>query len=70
MIHQAMESATVRRRLYNEGLSLPVQLLMAGGAKGNQIEIVIRALLAAKLLVMDLQVLPRTTDLALPAIAT
>ena len=43
---------------------------MAVGAKGNQIQIVIRALLAAKLLVMDLQVLPRTTDLALPAIAT
>lgn len=51
-------------------VSLPVQLFMAGGAKGNQIEIVIRALLAAKLLVMNLQVLPGTTDLALPAIAT
>jgi hypothetical protein len=39
-------------------------------AQGNQIEIVIRALLAAKVLVMDLHVLPRATDLASPAIAT
>jgi hypothetical protein len=30
---------------------------MAGGAQGNQIQIIIRALLAAKLLMMDLQVL-------------
>ena len=78
MIHKEMESATVEQiqnLLFGEdsttrAFSLPVQLFMAGGAKGNQIEIVIRALLAAKLLVMDLQVLPGTTDLALPAIAT
>ena len=30
---------------------------MAAGAQGNQVRIVIRALLAAQLLVMDLQVL-------------
>jgi hypothetical protein len=45
-----------------------VQSLMASGAQGNQIRIVIRALLAAQLLVMDLQVSPGTTDLASPAI--
>ena len=42
---------------------------MAAGAQGDQVRIVIRALLAAQLLVMDLQVLSGTTDLALPAIA-
>jgi hypothetical protein len=65
----------IRNLLFGEdsttrACSSPVQLLMAGGAKGNQVKIVIRALLAAKLLVMDLQVFPGTTDLALPAIAT
>ena len=42
---------------------------MAAGAQGNQIQVVIRALLAAQLLVVDLQVLSGTTDLASPAIA-
>ena len=42
---------------------------MAAGAKSNQIEIVIRTLLATQLFVMNLQVLPGTTDLASPAIA-
>ena len=42
---------------------------MAVGAQGNQVRIVIRALLAAQLLVVDLQVLSGTTDLASPAIA-
>ena len=41
---------------------------MANGAQGNQIQIVIRALLAAKLFVMNLKVLSGTTNLALPAI--
>ncbi len=47
----------------------PVESFMAAGAQGDQVRIVIRALLAAQLLVMDLQVLSGTTDLALPAIA-
>ena len=47
-----------------------MHLFVAAGAEGNQVQIVIRALLAAPLLVMDLQVLSGTTDLALPAIAT
>ncbi len=42
---------------------------MAVDAQGDQIRIVIRALLAAQLLVMDLQVSPGTTELASPAIA-
>jgi hypothetical protein len=46
-----------------------VQPFVAAGAQGNQVQIVIRALLAAPLLVMGLQVLSGTTDLALPAIA-
>ena len=49
--------------------SRAMQPFMAGGAQGNQVQIVIRALLAAQPLVMDLQVLSGTTDLALPAIA-
>ena len=49
--------------------TLPVQAFMAAGAQGNQVQIVIRALLAAQLLVVDLQVLSGTTDLASPAIA-
>jgi hypothetical protein len=42
---------------------------MAASEQGNQIQFVIRALLAAKLLVVDLQVLSEAADLALPAIA-
>ena len=42
---------------------------MAAAAQGNQIQFVIRTLLAAQLLVVDLQVLARTADLASPAIA-
>ena len=42
---------------------------MAAGAQGNQVQIVIRALLAAQLLVVDLQVLSGAADLASPAIA-
>jgi hypothetical protein len=43
---------------------------MAVDAQGNQIRIVIRALLAAQLFVMDLQILFGAADLASPAIAT
>ena len=42
---------------------------MAAGAQGNQVQIVIRALLTAQLLVVDLQVLSGATDLALPSVA-
>jgi hypothetical protein len=42
---------------------------MAADAQGNQVQIVVRALLAAQLLVVDLQVLSGTADLALPAIS-
>jgi hypothetical protein len=42
---------------------------MATSAKGNQVRVVIVALLTAQLFVMNLQVLPRTTDLTSPAIA-
>jgi hypothetical protein len=42
---------------------------MAPGVQGNQVRVVIIALLAAQLLVVDLQVLSGTTDLASPAIA-
>jgi hypothetical protein len=52
------------------GLSTrPVQPFMAPGAQCNQIQIVIRALLAAQLLMVDLQVLRGATDLAFPAVA-
>jgi hypothetical protein len=47
----------------------PVQLFMAAGAQGNQVQIVIRALLTAQLLVVHLQVLSGTADLTLPAIS-
>ena len=43
---------------------------VTAGAQGNQVRVVIVALLAAELLVVELQALPGTTDLALPAIAT
>ena len=43
---------------------------MATGAQGDQIRVVIGALLAAQLLVVDLQVLSGTTDLASPTIPT
>ena len=43
---------------------------MATSAQGNQVRIVILALLAAQLLVVDLKVLSGTTDLTLPAIAS
>ena len=42
---------------------------MAVGAQRNQIRVVIVALLAAQVLVVDLQVLSGTTELASPAIA-
>jgi len=42
---------------------------MAAGAQADQVRVVIRAVLAAQLLVVDLQVLSGTTELALPAIA-
>jgi hypothetical protein len=41
---------------------------MTAGAEGNQVQIVIRALLATQLLVMDLQILCGTTCLAFPAV--
>ena len=44
----------------------PMESFMAAGAQGDQVRIVIRALLAARLLVVDLEVLSATTDLALP----
>ena len=43
---------------------------MAVSAKGIQVQIVIASLPAAQLLVVDLQVLSGTTDLAFPAIPT
>ena len=43
---------------------------VTAGAQGDQVRVVIVALLASELLVVDLQVLPGATDLALPAIAT
>jgi len=42
---------------------------MAAGAQGNQVQIVIRALLTAQLLVVNLQVLSGTAVLTLPAIS-
>ena len=42
---------------------------MAAAAQGNQVQFVIRTLPAAKLLMVDLQVLSGAADLALPAIA-
>jgi len=44
-------------------------LFMAGGAQGYQVRVVIIALLATQLLVMDLKVLSGTANLAFPAIA-
>jgi hypothetical protein len=48
----------------------PVQSLMAASAEGNQVQIVIVSLPAAQLLVVDLQVLSGTTDLAFPVVPT
>jgi hypothetical protein len=45
-----------------------VLTFVTAGAQGNQVRVVIVALLAAEPLVVDLQVLPGATDLALPAI--
>ena len=42
---------------------------MAAGAQGNEVQVVVVALLAAVLLVVDMQILPGTTNLACPAIA-
>jgi hypothetical protein len=46
-----------------------VQSFVTSSAERNQVQIVVVALLAAVLLVVDMQVLPGTTDLASPAIA-
>jgi hypothetical protein len=46
-----------------------MQVFMATSTKGNQIRGVIVALLTAQLFVMNLQGLPRATELAFPAIA-
>jgi hypothetical protein len=46
-----------------------VQPFMAVGAQGDQVQIVIRSLLTQQSLVLDLQVLPGTADLTLPAIS-
>jgi hypothetical protein len=53
----------------SSGSSWAVQPFVAAGAQGNQIQVVIWTLLAAQLLVVDLQVLSGTADLAVPAIA-
>ena len=45
-----------------------MQPFMAAGAQGNQVQIVIRALLTAQLFVVDLQVLARTANLTLPPV--
>jgi hypothetical protein len=47
----------------------PMLPFVTAGAQGNQVRVVIVAPLAAELLVMDLQVLPGTTNLASPAVA-
>jgi hypothetical protein len=47
-----------------------VQRFVAGSAQGNEVQIVIVALLAPVLLVVDMQILPGATDLASPAIAS
>jgi hypothetical protein len=49
--------------------ALRVLTLVTADTQSNQIEAVIRALLAAQLLVVNLEVLSGTTDLASPAIA-
>jgi len=43
---------------------------MTLGAQGDQVRVIIIALLAAQLLVMNLKVLSGTADLASPAIAS
>jgi hypothetical protein len=43
---------------------------MAASAKGNQVRVFIIALLAAQLLVVDLEISRRTADLASPAITS
>jgi hypothetical protein len=45
-----------------------MQVFMAASAKDNQVRVVIVALLAAQLFVMDLEISPRTADLASPAV--
>jgi hypothetical protein len=50
-VHVASELMFLKCRLSTRA----VQPFMAGGALGNQIQIVVRALLAAQLLVMDLE---------------
>jgi hypothetical protein len=47
----------------------PVLTCMTSGTQGNQVQVVIRALLATQLLVVHLQVLFAITELAPPAIA-
>jgi hypothetical protein len=46
-----------------------VQCFVAVSAQGNEVQIVVVALLAPVLLVVDMQILPGTADLASPAIA-
>jgi hypothetical protein len=61
--------ATLRLSRRERVSSPSMQPFVAAGAQGNEVQIVIRALLTAQLLVVDLQVLFGTTDLALPAIS-
>jgi hypothetical protein len=58
---QASELVFLKWRLSTRA----VQLFMTGGAYGNQIQIVIRALLTAQRLVMDLQILSGATESAI-----
>ena len=46
-----------------------VQFVVTSRAQGDQIRILIRAPLSAQLLVMDLQILLRATDLACPVVS-
>jgi len=46
-----------------------VQRFVAVSAQGDEVQIVVVALLAPQLLVVDMQILPGTTELASPAIA-
>jgi hypothetical protein len=46
-----------------------MQFFMAAGAQGDQIRVLVVALLTAQLFVMDLKVTSSTANLAYPAIA-
>ena len=78
MVIRTTTTHDVQLRGYYEGIvrvrvrlsGRPVQRFVASGAQSDQVQVVVVALLAPQFLVVDMQILPGTTELASPPIAT